>query len=83
MFFIGIFGGGEKAVELGLTSPLVCPRCQNTEPWTVFEIHKYFSAFFIPVARWGRRYAASCPICGEIRPFASRKEAEGFINTTR
>lgn len=75
MFFMGIFGGGEKAEELGRTSPHTCPRCHNTEPWTVFEVHKYFSAFFIPVARWSRRYLASCSICGETHPFASREEA--------
>lgn len=65
MFFIGIFGGGTKARRLGSTRRRECPRCRNTEPWTVIETSKYFSAFFIPIARWGRRRIACCPICGE------------------
>ncbi|UCF07135.1 MAG: zinc-ribbon domain-containing protein [bacterium] len=75
MFFIGIFGGGEKAKEIGRTEPKNCPRCHNTHPWTVYEVSKYFSFFFIPVARWGYRYIASCPICRESYGLHSKEEA--------
>jgi len=75
MFFVGIFGGGLKSRELGVTHPKTCPRCHNTEPWTLYKTSKYFSLFFIPVAHWGHRYLVSCPICGEARELGSREEA--------
>lgn len=80
MFFIGIFGGGVKQKAMGSTSQRNCPRCHNTTPWIVYDTTKYFSLFFIPVARWGKRYFISCPICGETIALDSRDEARGFID---
>jgi hypothetical protein len=81
MFFVGIFGGGVKASHLGTSLPRNCPRCHNTQPWSVYETKRYFSFFFIPVATWGRHCHLSCPICGERTDLDSCEEAERLIRT--
>jgi hypothetical protein len=75
MFFIGIIGGGIRAKPLGASHPRICPRCHNTEPWTVYETSKYLSLFFVTIARWNRRYHMTCPICHETLDIDSREEA--------
>ncbi len=78
MFFIGIFGVDTPAKWLGVTVPRTCPRCHNAVPWTIYETRRRFSFFFIPIFSWGRRYHASCPICGETLILDSLEEALGL-----
>ncbi len=62
MFFL--FGYGRKQQQLGPGATRTCPRCHNTTQWVRVREFSQFTVFFIPVARWGRKYLEACGICG-------------------
>ena len=75
MFFIGIFGVDTAVRPLGVTAPRACGRCHNTVPWTIYETHRRFTLFFIPIFTWGHGYYISCPVCIETLGLRSLEEA--------
>lgn len=64
MFFL--FGFGGYATHLG-SALLPCPHCGETGVQDLYETGQKLSVFFIPVARFGRRYVLTCQRCGESR----------------
>lgn len=78
-FFIG--GGGTFTEVVGRGYTLACPYCHNTRPWDVLKSETRISVFFIPIARWGARFFAVCPICSTAARLHDRDEARRFIDT--
>ena len=62
MFFL--FGLGAKQRDLGPGEVRTCPNCGNTSRWARVQESRQLTVFFVPVARWGRRYLEVCTICG-------------------
>jgi hypothetical protein len=62
VFFV--FGLGTKQQHLGSGETRTCPRCHNTTQWTRMREFRQFTVFFVPVARWKRRFFEACSICG-------------------
>jgi len=46
--------------ELGLND---CPNCNNAAIWRVVETSRKFTLYFVPVAKWARKYYCICPVC--------------------
>ena len=62
MFLIA--GIGNNMRELGSLSGAVCPACGGFCTLTFSEAADTLHLFFIPTARWNRRYFAVCGHCG-------------------
>jgi len=58
-----VFGWGDGAKQLGEGFYQVCDNCNNTNRFIVAEVSKKASVYFVPVAKWGRRYFYVCPVC--------------------
>lgn len=80
-FFFG--GGGTSAQVVGTGYTLECPVCHNARPWNVLRTENRASVFFVPVARWGARFYAVCPICSTAASFRSREEARHMLDTVQ
>ena len=63
MFFIGVFGTGDKEQDVAEVVLDQCPNCPGTPTGHVVTRFRYFHIFFIPVHKWGREYAVYCPSC--------------------
>jgi len=75
-----IVGVGNNMVKLGDAGYYKCPRCHNECPFCVMEISKKFDVFWIPVAKWDKRYYLTCTICSygyEIQ----KEEINQYIKT--
>jgi len=66
MFFIGLFGVNSKAEPAGLLEVGRCPVCGCEKALSVTRQYQSFSAFFIPLAKFGSRYFATCPGCASV-----------------
>ena len=64
MFFL--FGIGPTAKQSGQLDIGRCPVCGNTHPLAVTEQSSSFSAFFIPLFKFSKRYFATCPGCASV-----------------
>lgn len=66
-----IVGVGKHVENLGRAGYYKCPRCNNECLYSVLEISKKFEVFWIPIARWNKRYFLTCTICQygyELKP---------------
>lgn len=54
MIFIGGISNGVK--ELVYNGSVYCRRCGRREAVAVYMTYMYFSFFFIPIFKWGRRF---------------------------
>lgn len=64
MFFL--LGVSPTARQSGNLDVGRCPVCQNTHPLAVTEQSSSFSAFFIPLFRFQKRFFATCPGCASV-----------------
>lgn len=62
MFFI--WGTGTKNRELNFDQLVVCKCCGRYGHIKVIEVYSYFSFFFIPLIKWGKRYFVQMTCCG-------------------
>ena len=58
-----VYGWGDKAKLLGMSSRRRCSRCGNLDHWVVYESKKQVKLYWIPVAQWNKRYVAQCQVC--------------------
>lgn len=58
-----IFGWGDKNNVVGITSVRKCSRCGNESPWVVYETKKQFKLYWVPIARWSKRFIVQCMVC--------------------
>ena len=64
MIFIGGISMGKKELEFFKT--MVCKKCGQYTNLTVFMTYTYFSFFFIPLFKWGKKYYAVSRCCGTV-----------------
>ena len=64
MFFIGGISQGQK--QLQFNQLVVCSQCGAYGRYQVFMTYMYFSFFFIPLFKWGRRYYVQMSCCQSI-----------------
>ena len=61
MFFIMVISQGQK--KLDFDQVVVCGRCGRYGHLEVYMVYSYFSLFFIPIFKWGRRYFVRTTCC--------------------
>lgn len=64
MFFIGVFGIGNKTKNLG-TVNFKCTGCIG-EKFSLMELSRSFDIFFIPVFRYNKEYIIICEECRSV-----------------
>lgn len=64
MFFIGIFGIGNKNTKLG-TVNFKCTGCIG-ESFSLIELSRSFDLFFIPVFKYSKEYIIVCNKCRSV-----------------
>jgi hypothetical protein len=64
MFFIFGISNGEK--KLDFIQTMLCGRCGKFGRLEAFVTYMYFSLFFIPVFRWGKRYYVKSTCCNSV-----------------
>lgn len=64
MFFI--FGSGQEKKVLNYDQTIICPVCGKFGHLTVVMVYSYFSLFFIPLFKWGKRYFVQTGCCGAV-----------------
>lgn len=62
-FMIGITEGRK---EFDWVQTMLCPRCGHYGRVAVYMTYTQLLLFFLPVARWGRRYWAVSSCCGTV-----------------
>ncbi len=72
MFFIGIFGISQKESKLSHIQTEICPECGSFGRFDVYMVYSCFSAFFIPLIRWGKKYYVQLSCCQSL--YALREE---------
>jgi len=74
-----IFGWGSDCKVMGEVGLVECPNCHNTGSWQIVETCKRASLYFIPVAKWQRRYYCVCPVCNCGFELPSREHAQDIL----
>lgn len=63
MLFLWSIGSKNQSI---LSQVGVCKNCESMAHIEVFYTYHYFSLFFIPLFKWGKKYYAQCSRCGAI-----------------
>ncbi|NQU23405.1 MAG: zinc ribbon domain-containing protein [Candidatus Nealsonbacteria bacterium] len=71
------WGGGHKVLGEGFF--VHCPNCGNATQWTVVETSKRISLYFVPVAKWSKRYWMTCSVCSGGVELPSRQFAQQVL----
>lgn len=71
MFFIGIFGIGNKNKNLG-NIKFKCTGCVG-EDFSLIELSRTFDIFFIPVFKYSKEYIIICKKCRSTYKVKSEK----------
>ena len=64
MFFIFGISSGKKRLDFNQT--MVCPNCGHFGRLEVYMTYMYFSLFFIPLFKWGKRYLVKTSCCNGV-----------------
>lgn len=64
MFFIG--GITQKQELLQFNQIIECKNCNQYTQLKVFMVYTYFSFFFIPLFKWGKRYFVQTNCCNSV-----------------
>ncbi len=65
MIFIGGISRGRKDFDF-FRQTMVCKKCGRYSSISVFMIYTYFSFFFIPLFKWGKKYYAVSNCCNTV-----------------
>jgi len=87
MFFIGIFGIGQKEKELRVFDNIVCGACGRLSRAVLTKSYSYFHIFFIHTFSWNRHYYIKLRCCGAVyeadEGYAQRLKTAADIDFTR
>jgi len=64
MIFIG--GVSSKQEKLNFGQSVLCPQCGRYGSLEVYMEYMCFSVFFIPVAKWNKRFFVRSTCCGSL-----------------
>ena len=62
MIFIFGIETGDK--QLDFNQPAECPMCGRYGSVNIYMTYSYFTLFFIPLFKWGKKYYAKMSCCG-------------------
>lgn len=71
MFFIGVFGIGNKNKNLGDVT-FKCTGCINKK-FSLIELSRSFDIFFIPVFKFSKEYIVICKTCKSVYKIKQEK----------
>ncbi|AMV16391.1 zinc-ribbon domain-containing protein [Planctomyces sp. SH-PL14] len=74
-----IVGWGGRRKVLGTVSCGTCPHCMNDCPWEIVEQSSEARLYFVPIARWSKKYYVACSICSFGAELASREKAQNLL----
>ena len=66
MFFIGIFGVGNKEKKVMDIENLDCKNCELEDGNFLIKTYNYFHIFFIPIIKWNEEYFITCKGCKSV-----------------
>lgn len=58
-----IAGWGKKAKKMAFVGINKCPRCKNYVAMELYELANRVSLYFIPVAKFNKKYYVVCSLC--------------------
>ncbi len=64
MFFVFGLANGEKKINFVQT--VICSRCGQFGRWEAYVTYMYFSLFFIPMVKWGKKYYIKSSCCNSV-----------------
>ena len=64
MIFIG--GASSKQERLDFRQSVLCPQCGRYGSLEVYMEYMCFSVFFIPVAKWNKKFFVRSTCCGSL-----------------
>jgi len=64
VFFV--FGISSKEKEIDFSQTIICPSCGAYGRLNAFMTYTYFSLFFLPVFKWGKKYYLRSSCCGKL-----------------
>ncbi len=73
-----VAGWGKDAKAIAYMGIMKCPNCRNYDHFHLYEVAKKVSAFFVPVAKWGRKYYMVCNVC-EAALEVTESEKDEFL----
>lgn len=65
MIFIGGIAQGRKDFDF-FRQTMICKKCGRYSSISVFMVYTYFSFFFIPLFKWGKKYYAVSNCCNTV-----------------
>jgi len=73
-----VAGWGKKAKQLAYCGIIKCGNCKNYSHFLLFEMATKISVFFVPVAKFSRKYYVVCGLC-EADAEVSQGDKDGII----
>ena len=74
-----IFGWGRRHKVLGEGFFVHCPNCGNATQRMIVETSKRISLYFVPVAKWSKRYWMACSVCSGGIELPSKQFAQQVL----
>jgi len=74
-----IVGWGKGVKPLGEGFFHRCANCDNARRFVIVESSRKVSLYFVPVAKWNRRYFYVCPVCSQGVEIPSRELAQKIL----
>ena len=75
-----IYGGGKQAKQIGVTADQIkCPQCGGIGNWAIYQTNKKAHVYFVPVAKWDKKWFAVCPRCDAGVQLDDRDQADRLI----
>ena len=59
-----VWGTGQKQESIGMAPVQECNTCGRPGSIEIIMVFSYFSLFWIPLIKWGRKYYARMTCCG-------------------
>jgi len=74
------YGWGSDAKKLGEGFFQICGRCNNLSRFVVLETCKKVTLYFVPIAKWQRKYFYVCPICSNGFQIPDKELAQRILS---
>lgn len=58
-----IAGWGKDAKVIAYVGLIKCEHCRNYAHWYLYEIGKKVTLYFVPVAKWDKKWYIVCGVC--------------------
>lgn len=80
MFIAGWGKDNKKIAEAGIRR---CDNCNNYTTWEIYKTSKKTTLYFIPIAKWKKKYFLVCTTCNASYELKKSKKDEFLENVVR